>query len=132
VAGETDSTDFPVLNGFASANRGLSDAFVAKYSSAGVPVYATYLGGNGQDRATAIAVDGAGQAYVTGATESSNFPTLSAFQAHSGGLQNAFVAKLNASGNGLVYSTYLGAPAARCSFRRVGWGSRWIPRATPM
>ncbi|MGO9094328.1 MAG: SBBP repeat-containing protein [Bryobacteraceae bacterium] len=122
VAGETDSTDFPALNGFASSNGGLSDAFVAKYTSAGVPVYATYLGGNGQDRATAIAVDSAGQAYVTGATESSNFPTLSAFQAHSGGLQDAFVAKLNASGNGLVYSTYLGGAGGSVLFPESGLG----------
>jgi hypothetical protein len=122
VAGETDSTDFPVRNGFLSSNQGLSDAFVAKFTSAGALVYATYLGGNGQDRATAIAVDSAGQAYVTGATESSNFPALSAFQAHSGGLQDAFVAKLNASGSGLVYSTYLGGAGGSVRFPESGLG----------
>jgi len=122
VAGETDSTNFPVRDGLTSANQGGSDAFAAKFSSTGALVYATYLGGNGRDRATAIAVDSLGQAYVTGATESSNFPTVSAFQPGSGGLQDAFVAKLNSSGNALIYSTYLGGSGGSVLFAESGQG----------
>ncbi len=73
-----------------------------------VLTYSTYLGGNGDDQAYGVALDSAGNAYVTGYTYSANFPTKNAFQAtyHGGG--DVFVAKLNAGGNALVYSTYLG------------------------
>src|SRR5204863_350275 len=77
-----------------------------------VLVYSTYLGGSGvgtgYDTATAIAVDDAGNAYVTGYTDSSNFPTANPLQAANAGSDDAFVAKLNPSGSALVYSTYLG------------------------
>jgi uncharacterized protein (TIGR03437 family) len=93
------------------------DAFVAKYTPAGVLSYVTYLGGSGDDSGVAIAVDSTGNAYVTGFTASSNFPTTTgAFQTKSGGVGSsnlqsfgdAFVAKLNPAGTALVYSTYLG------------------------
>ena len=71
-------------------------------------VYSTYLGGGGGDQAWGVAVDSAGQAYLAGFTTSTNFPTANALQAANGGFQDAFVAKLNASGTALVYSTYLG------------------------
>ncbi len=80
-------------------------------------VYSTYLGGNGTDQANAVAVDAAGNAYVTGSTQSTNFPTASPFQGtnaaaaidNSGGAgANAFVTKFNPAGSALVYSTYLG------------------------
>src|SRR5205823_2936449 len=76
-------------------------------------VYSTYLGGSGDDVGFGIAVDGAGSAYVTGYTSSTNFPTQSPFQSVYGGgpsavPYDAFVAKLNAAGSTLVYSTYLG------------------------
>jgi hypothetical protein len=70
--------------------------------------YSTYLGGNGQDVGQALAVDSSGCAYVTGSTESTNFPTQNPFQRKLDGAQDVFVTKLNASGTGLVYSTYLG------------------------
>jgi hypothetical protein len=74
--------------------------------------YSTYLGGSGDDSAAAVAVDAIGRAYVTGATHSVNFPaTPGAFDSTYGGNGDAFVAKLNASGSGLVYATYLGAAA---------------------
>ncbi|MCS7154149.1 MAG: SBBP repeat-containing protein, partial [Bacteroidia bacterium] len=72
-------------------------------------VYSTYVGGSDTDRGYGIAVDGSGQAYVTGETYSTNFPvTAGAFQTTNDGETDAFVAKLNAAGSRLVYSTYLG------------------------
>src|SRR5262249_2128074 len=90
--------------------RGLDDSFVAKLNATGSALlYATYLG-NGSDRSFGIAVDAAGNAYVTGQTTSTNFPTTAgAVQTASGGADDAFVAKLNAPGSALLYSTYLGA-----------------------
>ena len=71
-------------------------------------VYSTYLGGSGEDDGTAIAVDAAGSAYVTGYTTSTTFPTLSPYQATTREGTDAFVTKLSPAGNALVYSTYLG------------------------
>ena len=70
--------------------------------------YSTYLGGSSFDQGVGIAVDAAGQAYVTGLTQSVTFPTASPFQATYGGGDDAFVTKLNAAGTTLLYSTYLG------------------------
>jgi Beta-propeller repeat len=77
--------------------------------------YSTYLGGNGSDQGTSIAVDSAGNAYVTGFTGSTNFPvTAGAFQTTpiAVGVISAFVTKLNSTGTALVYSTYLGGSMA--------------------
>jgi hypothetical protein len=71
-------------------------------------VYSTYLGGNGEDISNGIALDPSGNAYVTGYTASTNFPTLNPRQAVKSGGNDAFVTKLNSAGNTLVYSTYLG------------------------
>ena len=70
--------------------------------------YSTYLGGSEPDRAYGIAVDSAGCAYVTGFTFSTDFPTQNAYQGTNAGSEDAFVAKLSAAGNSLIYSTYLG------------------------
>jgi hypothetical protein len=70
--------------------------------------FSTYLGGSGTERSFAVAVDSAGNSYVTGLTTSKNFPgTSGAFQTRLSGSQDAFVAKFNPAG-GLVYATYLG------------------------
>ncbi len=113
VTGSTASTDFPTASPLQAVPRGI-DAFVAKLSATGSAlVYSTYLGGSSFDYALGIAVDPSGNAYVTGQTESTDFPTANPLQGVYGGgmFGDAFVAKLNAGGSALVYSTYLGGSA---------------------
>ena len=88
---------------------GTRDAFVAKFDPAGQLVYASYLGGVAGDEGRAIGVDAGGNAYVGGFTASANFPVAAAVQpGFGGGTHDAFVAKLDASGSRLLFSTYLG------------------------
>ena len=117
LTGATNSRNFPLANPLqANFGGGTLDAFVTKLNAAGSAlVYSTYLGGSGNENLTAdgflvgdIAVDAAGQAYVTGTTTSTNFPTANAVQATFGGVFDAFVTKLDASGSAIVYSTYFG------------------------
>jgi Beta-propeller repeat len=113
VTGITYSTNFPTQGAFqSSSGGGLSDGFIAKLNAAGGLVYSTYLGGSGDDWAQAIAVNAAGEAYVTGTTYSQNFPRLGAFQNARAGDNDAFVSKLSAAGGSLVFSTYLGGSGA--------------------
>ncbi len=110
LAGQTESPTFPVTAG-AFQNRyhgGSSDCFVSKLNPSGSAlIYSTFLGGSGLDACAGIAVDSAGNAYVTGTTYSTDFPTQLAFQALLG-TANAFVSKINASGSALVFSTFVG------------------------
>jgi len=109
VIGTTSSTDFPTMNPLQPAFGGGTDAFVVELNPAGSAlVYSTYLGGSGQDIGYGIAVDSAGNVYVTGSTDSTDFPTMNPLQPINGGGQDAFVSMLNPSGSALVYSTYLG------------------------
>lgn len=110
VTGFTGSADFPIVNAAQSNYAGAEDAFVTKLDPSGSAlVYSTYLGGNDQDSGVAIAVDSAGNAFVTGVTDSLDFPTKDPLQPTHGGLwDDAFVTKLGSSGSQLLYSTYLG------------------------
>lgn len=111
VTGSTASVDFPVKSGRFQADRPGLDAFVAKLSPDGSDlIYSTYLGGGGADRAMGIALAD-GTAYVTGSTDSTDFPVVAAFQGDQPG-PDAFVAKVRGDGSGLVFSTYLGGAAA--------------------
>jgi|HubBroStandDraft_1064217.scaffolds.fasta_scaffold04255_1 hypothetical protein len=111
VTGQTNSTDFPTKNSLQPYGGG-TDAFVTAINPDGSALlYSTYLGGSGEDVGYGIAVDTAGYAYVTGFTQSTNFPMINPLQAAFGGLDDAFVAKLNPTGSALVYSTYLGGSA---------------------
>ncbi len=91
-----------------ASNR--NDVFVAKLNPAGSGlVYSTYFGGGSDDSGNEIAIDSSGNAYITGYTNSSNFPvTLNSYDKTYGGNTDAFIAKLNSTGSALVYSTYLG------------------------
>jgi hypothetical protein len=115
VTGETFSTTFETTSGAfqttcGSCGNGLSDAFVSVLNPTATGfVYSTYLGGNSADVGFAIAIDFSDDAYVTGYTESNNFPTTeSTFQSTLNGSQDAFVTELNPSGTALVFSSYLG------------------------
>ncbi len=114
VVGTTVSTDFHVTGGLQPSKSGFTDAFVLKLSPDGKSlVYATYLGGNGDDFANAVAVDSDGNAYVGGFTGSGGFPTTpGSFQETKDGLIDGFVAKLNSTGTALVYSTHIGGQGA--------------------
>lgn len=111
VTGYTFSANFPAHAPFAllpyQVNRPAEDGFVTKFDLSGTRVYSTYLGGSGEDIARGIAVDASNAAYVTGETESTNFPLQGPYQSNLG-LQDSFVTKLNATGSGAIYSTYLG------------------------
>jgi hypothetical protein len=110
LVGETKSTDFPTDDPQQSTNGGLSDAFVTVYNPSGsAHLYSTYLGGSKDEYGIGIAVDGGGNAYATGYTESTNFPVQSPLQAnHGGSFGDGFVTKFNPSGSAHLYSTYLG------------------------
>jgi hypothetical protein len=110
VAGYNYLAGFPTtLGAYQTASKGPYDAFISKLNASGSAlVYATYLGGTGDDYALGIAVDSLANAYVTGHTNSSDFPMQNASQPSFGGYYDVFVAKLNPGGSALVYSTYLG------------------------
>lgn len=108
IVGQTSSGNFPVLNPAQATSGGNYDGFIAKVSNAGAKVYATFLGGGADDRGTGIAVNSANEAYVTGFTLSSNFPTVNPIQIANGGGADAFLAKLDSAGSMFLYSTYFG------------------------
>ncbi len=123
VVGQSYSTNFPTTanayqktfgGGTSGSNTFPEDAFAARYTAAGSLIYATYLGGSGNDEGFGVAADAAGDTFVTGDTSSANFPTTAgAYQTSLGASGNikAFVSKLNPAGSSLVYSTYLGGGA---------------------
>jgi Beta-propeller repeat len=126
IAGTTGSPNFPVTTGAFETTYGGGDsnAFVAKLGPTGATLtYATFLGGSAADLGEAIAIDGSGDAYVTGSTTSPNFPMLNALQTGNAGCTttstgvqtctaDGFITKLNPTGTGLVYSTYWGGSSA--------------------
>jgi hypothetical protein len=110
VVGGADQ-NFPVTAGaFQTGFNGIQDAFVAKVNPSGTSlVYSTYLGGAGNEVGAGISLDVAGNAYLTGSSNSVNYPvTAGAFQANNAGNNDAIVTKLNSTGASLIYSTYLG------------------------
>ncbi|HSW49438.1 MAG TPA: SBBP repeat-containing protein, partial [Bryobacteraceae bacterium] len=112
VTGFTNSRNFPISQGVQQpVIAGGYDVFVTKVDPFRKTVldYSTFLGGTGDEAGNAIKVDAAGLAHVAGITYSDNFPTTSGvFQPRRSGHDDSFLAKLNAGGNRLVFSTYLG------------------------
>jgi hypothetical protein len=113
ITGATGS-HFPAVNAVYPLNRGVRDAFITKFQPGGAGiVYSTHLGGSDRDEASAIAVDEAGNAYITGFTRSRNFRvTPGPLQRAFGGVQDAFVARIKADGSAFDYVTYYGGRAA--------------------
>jgi hypothetical protein len=108
VTGSTGSTDFPTRNTVQATLRGSSNAFVTRFTPTGQLVYSTYLGGSGYGNGgSGIAVDSAGNTWVTGSTYSTDFPTRNAVQPTLKGRLDAFVTQFTPTGQ-LAYSTYLG------------------------
>ncbi len=147
VTGSTDSTNFPTANPLQASNRGFQDVFVARLSASGSAlVFSTYLGGSGGDYGRGIAVDPTtGDAFITGQTTSTNFPTANPLQrTYGGGSGDAFVTRLNAAGSALVFSTYLGGsirdegrdiavdPASGDALVTGGTSSSNFPTANPL
>jgi uncharacterized protein (TIGR03437 family) len=108
ITGSTSSTDFPSGGKIGSVEAGSADLFVSKFSSTGEMIYTTRIGGSSLERGFGIAVDSSGNAYLTGRTQSTDFPLVNAAQATFGGIEDAYVLKLNPAGNQLLYSTFLG------------------------
>jgi beta-propeller repeat-containing protein len=108
VVGHTDSPNFPTAGGFDAALSGGDDGFVTRVSAAGNLVWSSFLGGNSDDFAYAVAVDAGGDAYVTGYTLSSDFPSTGGFDTSLGGTQDAFVTKVDVGGSSLAWSSFLG------------------------
>ena len=110
LTGTTNSTNFPTQNPYQNSKPGGDAAYVTKINAAGdALVYSTFIGGSGDDEANDIAVTSSGNATIVGATDSSNFPTTAnAPQSNNRGTDDAYILQLNSSGNGLVFSTYLG------------------------
>ncbi|MGH9939435.1 MAG: SBBP repeat-containing protein, partial [Blastocatellia bacterium] len=112
ITGSTSSNNYTTQGPIQPSNKGGLDVFVTKIS-AGAPsiAFSTYFGGGGSDTGAAIAVDSVGNCYVTGATTSTDLPTRAPFQPTNRGGDDAFVAKFNAAGSDIIYSTYLGGTA---------------------
>jgi hypothetical protein len=114
ITGFTASSDFPVVNALDTTFEGVQDALVAKLDPSGAVIFATYLGGSGDETGFGIAVDASGNAYATGFTASSDFPTAGTpFQSTFGGNHDAYVTKYNSDGSALVYSTYIGGTTSQ-------------------
>ncbi len=110
VTGYTRSSDFPTRSGYDSSQNGNKDVFVTKFTADGTDiVYSTFLGGSDLEESRDILVNDAGEAYLNGYTYSTNFPVISgAYAETKSGASDIFISKLNSSGNGLLFSTFIG------------------------
>lgn len=107
LTGFTDSVDFPLAT-LGSLSSNSDHAFVAKFDPFGHLIYADYIGGNNDDYGMALTLDNANDVWITGSTESSNFPVINAYQSQQPGPYTGFVAEVSADGSSLLYSTYFG------------------------
>ena len=107
VAGETESSDFPIKNAFQPHKLNRRDAFVVKLNGNGDLIYSTYLGGGSLEKVSSISTDNEGNAYIVGRTNSTNFPLVHPLQSQKKSGSDAFITKLDPSGSP-IYSTFLG------------------------
>ncbi len=109
ISGFTNSHNFPIFNAFDNEyNGGAFDTFVAKFSPSGSIAWSTYLGGSNREYERGIAVDKEGSCYITGFTESNNFPVMKAYDStFNGGDNEAYITKFSTSGT-LLWSTFFG------------------------
>ncbi|MFX0091418.1 MAG: SBBP repeat-containing protein [Candidatus Hodarchaeota archaeon] len=121
ITGYTESSDFPTLNAYQTSHGGGKDVFVAKLNATGNGlVFSTYFGGSNDDYGYDLTIDATGNIYITGETGSSDFPvTSNAYQSIYGGYGDAFITKLDATGTGLMFSTYLGGNASDGAYGTV-------------
>src|SRR5262249_11729463 len=118
VTGETQAPDFPVRDALQaacslnSAHRCVGDAFLAKLNPDGSLAFSTFLGGSGEDGASAVTLDAEGHVFVAGGTASVDSPVLEPAQPIHGGGGDAFVAKIAADGSRVLFATYLGGEGA--------------------
>ncbi len=122
LAGSASSPDFPTSTGaYQTQLKGNSDCFIVKFDSQGNGIFSTFIGGGSDNQAFAIAVDGQGNSYITGETNSDSYPQVNPpFQHSRHGNIDAFVTELSADGSRLVYSTFAGGSsmtAAACAGR---------------
>jgi hypothetical protein len=116
LTGRTESVDFPAISAAQNTLQGSSDAFVVKIDPSGSSlIYSTYIGGANFDEGSKLAIDDMGNCYVTGGTNSPNFPTVNALQPNLNGsadpfnsTADAFLTKIRADGSSFLYSTFLG------------------------
>lgn len=142
ISGTTESEDFATEGAFDESNSGNGDAFVVKLSQDGSNrEYATYIGGSAEEIAGGIALDDEGAAHITGVTASTNFPTTSRVPQpdYGGGSFDAFITKINPTGDDLDYSTYIGGlgdegidtlPRASVGIAVDGAGSAFVVGST--
>ena len=143
LTGSTSSSDFPIVNQIPGACQGSCPApwvaYVTKINAAGSAlVYSSFIGGSGGDLAQGIAVDSSGNAYVTGWTESSDFPRVNQIpgtcqgSCGTGNNYDVFVSKINATGSTLLYSSYIGGSGNELAYGVAadGFGNAYVTGTT--
>lgn len=108
ITGRADSSDFPLLNPLQGQYRGRGDVFVSKFTTDGVLAFSTFWGGANTEKGRAIVLDDSGNVYVTGNTQSTDFPVVSPYQRTLGGTGDMFVLKIEPTLSRVTYSTYVG------------------------
>ena len=136
IVASTSSPDLPVVNALQPVRAGARpftmDALVAKFAPDGEAVYMTYFGGSEHEFASGIAPDADGNAWVVGRTASTDLPAVNAFQNVNRGENDAFVIKLDAAGQALLFSSYLGGPSDDNAFDAAvdGEGNLYVTGST--